>query len=104
MKIVIRKRVDLEFLGKEYEKSYFIFRAISLPEYEKYRADLKAVKDDKAVYFLLDTLKAYFIEGKFPNAEGELEAVEADDLAQLDPDTIVKVFDFYTGQKQPPKV
>lgn len=104
MKIVIKKRIDLDFLGTEYEKGYLQFRSISLADYEKLSSELKGLKDDTGVNFLLKTLKEHFIEGQFPNEKGELETVEIEDLKDFDMETVIKVFNRFTGQELPPKV
>lgn len=105
-KIIIKKRVDLDFLGKEYEKGYLVFKSISLEQYQKLSADLKELKerDDQAVTFLLNTLRDQYIEGKFPNDKGELEDVSIDDLKDFDMETVINVFNRFTGQELPPKV
>lgn len=106
MKIVIRKRVDLEFLGKEYEKGYLIFNSISIDKYQKLSGQLKDLEDKpgEAASFLLDTLKDQYLEGKFPNDKGELEDVQPEDLKDFDLETVIKVFNRFTGQELSPKV
>lgn len=104
MKIIIKKRVDLDFLGKDYEKGYLVFRSISLEDYDKLSIELKSVKDTEAIKFLLETLKKQFLEGKFPNDKGELEDVSVEDLKDFDMETVINVFNRFTGQELAPKV
>lgn len=45
-KIVIKKRVSLDFLGKEYKEAYFVFRAIPLPDYKEFMKKLPESDDE----------------------------------------------------------
>lgn len=47
---------------------------------------------------ILDVLKEYFIEGKFPDESGKLFALKADDLEGLDSDSTAECFSILTGQ------
>lgn len=40
MKIVIKKKVSLEFLGEEYKEAYFVFQTIPLPDYKEFMKSL----------------------------------------------------------------
>lgn len=94
--IVIKKKLTLEFLGKEYADSYLVFKSLPVVKYKEFTEKLKSVgKDDnvKATQVMLDTLKDSFIEGSFVG-----EAVQPDDLGELDGATILKCFQILTGQ------
>jgi hypothetical protein len=102
-KIVIKKRISLEFIGEEYADGYFIFKSIPLSEYDKLTSDLDSIKDDnkKAIPFILAVLKDHFVEGKFPNDANELEEIGADDLEGIDQPTCLEIFQRLTGQGDP---
>lgn len=98
--IVIKKRVDLDFLGKEYEGSYLIFKSLSLAEYEKLLDKLQDVGEDgkKSLALVLEVLTKQYIEGKFKG-----EDVAKEDLNQFDLETMTKCFELFTGQQTDPK-
>lgn len=97
--IVIKKRVSLDFLGKEYEGSYLSFKSISVSEYEKLLGEFENVDNTKSIQLTLKILEEHFLEGKFQN-----EKVEASDLNQFDVQTLVTCLEHFTGQKIDPKV
>lgn len=102
-KFSIRKRISLDFIGKEYEEGYFIFRAIPLSEYDQIMTDMDKIKDDnkKSIPFILELLKSHFIEGKFPDDKGVLLPVEADDIGDIDVGTCLEIFQRMTGTVDP---
>ena len=95
MGLLIKKRVSLEFLGKEYKESYIEFKAIPLKDFEKLTTEVEAIGEDgiKSIKFISDKLKEYFISGKSP--EGDLSK---EDLDELDQESVVKCFEVLTGQ------
>lgn len=101
-KILIKKRVPLDFLGDEYKDAYLVFRSMPISDFEKFQEEASAVEDKKSVSFLLDKLKQNFVSGEFP-VDGKLVAIEKEDLDDFDAETIVKAFQTYTGVKQDPK-
>ncbi len=96
--IVIKKKVSLDFLGKEYEQSYLTFRSMSIAEYEVLLKSLEGVDNSKSIKLTLEILKTHFIEGEFL-----AEKVEAADLDQFDVQTLVACLEYFTGQKTDPK-
>lgn len=102
-KLVVKKRISLDFLGDEHKESYVVFRAIPLRDYEKYLAENDAIQKKGnnvgSIKLLVEVLQNQFIEGK--TAEGDLTT---DDLSDLDVDTAIKIFSYLTGQDLPPKV
>lgn len=105
-KLVIKKRVSLDFLGEEYKEAYLVFQAVPIVEYEKIQSDIADVREDgiKSSMKVLETVKDKFVEGKFPNDKGDLEDVAKDDLDGLDEGTLVECFKYMTGQKLDPKL
>lgn len=100
MPIVIKKRVEFDFLGEDYKDAYLVFRSIPLKDFDEITEQIKqAEKDSKAATFMLDTLKKYFVSGKFPDAD----TVAADDLEGLDAESVIKCFTRFTGQDPDPK-
>lgn len=102
MKVVIKKRVSLDFLGEEYKEAYLVFRAMPISDFEQFQKDALEMPDEKAIGFLLDKLKANFLSGKFPGEDG-LEDIKSEDLDQFDAETITKAFQAYTGVNPDPK-
>lgn len=100
-KIVIKKRITLDFLGEEYKECYLEFKTIPMKEYEKYVEQSQSNKDEKkAVTFIVSTLRDLFIGGKF--IDEELFDVEKEQLDDFDVNTIITVFKILTGQDQSP--
>lgn len=100
-KIVIRKRVSLEFLGDEYKDAYLDFKSVPVGDYDGLLDQIKAVGDDnkKANAAILKILQDYYLGGKFPNEKGELEDLDSkDELSGLDKDTLLECFGKMTGQ------
>jgi hypothetical protein len=71
-KLIIRKRVELDFLGDEYKEAYLVFRSIPVSNYDKILGEIKgAVTTTKRpMRSCLKILKEYYIEGKFPDEKG----------------------------------
>lgn len=98
--IIIKKRVDLDFLGKDYEDSFLEFKSLSIAEYEKVLDDLNTVGEDNkaAVRLVLSILEKQFLGGSFLG-----EDVQKEDLKQFDLETMTKCFERFTGQQTDPK-
>lgn len=106
-KFVIKKRVSLEFLGDEYKEAYLIFQSIPVKDFQDIIGEIEKSGDDTkgSLNMIQGYLHKYFIEGKFPNASGELEVVTADDMSEfVDSVTANKCFELLTGQNIDPKV
>lgn len=103
--IVIKKRVSLEFLGEDYKDAYLVFKSIPAVDFDEVTEQLKTLetKQEGQMTFILDILKKYFIKGEFPDDDGKLQLVAADDLGGLDPVGIVECFKVFTGQELDPK-
>lgn len=96
-KLVIKKRVSLEFLGDEYKDAYIDFKSIPVPDYPQLLEEINKSKQPNST--ILDILKTYYVNGKFPNAEGNLEDLDSkDELDALDKDTLLECFGKITGQ------
>lgn len=98
MAVVIKKRVNLDFLGEEYKGSYLEFQALPLKDYGELITELEKVESDKtqSIPFMLQTLKKYFLGGKVQDEE-----VSADDLDEFDRDTAINCFETLTGTLDP---
>ena len=105
MKIVIKKKVSLDFLGDDYKEAYINFNAFSIGDFEIILDQAEEIKEDgkKSIVFILKVLKERFIDGKFPNEKGELEDLTADDLVQFDFEVVNKCFQILSGQNPDPK-
>jgi hypothetical protein len=78
-KLVIRKRVTLEFLGDEYKDAYLDFKSIPVGDYDKLIDEIKAAGEGdnkKANAAILKILKEYYLGGKFPNDKGVVEDLD----------------------------
>ena len=95
-KIVIKKRVELGFLGEEYEKDYLEFSSLPLSEYEKLLDQLEGVQEDnrKSLQLIKDILESRFLSGKFQDEE-----VVKEDLQQFDLETLTRCFELFTGRR-----
>lgn len=107
MAIVIKKRVDLDFLGEDYKEAYLVFQSIPAGDFDNVIKELDSVEGNKdgagSITFILKVLKDYFIVGKFPDDNG-LQDVSKEDLDGLDPSTLTKCFQVFTGTEIDPKV
>lgn len=102
-RIVIKKRIALDFIGEDYKDCYLEFKTIPMKEYEKYVAMANENKDEKkAVGFITSTLQDLFISGKFIDENNELFDVKKDELGDFDMNVMVTVFKTLTGQDQSP--
>lgn len=104
--IVIKKRVDLDFLGEDYKEAYLVFQSIPAVDFDEVVKGLKGIEDKEegSISFILDVLKKYFVTGEFPGLDNKLEPVKADDLNGLDPASLTKCFQVFTGTELDPKV
>lgn len=104
-KIVIKKRVSLDFLGEEYKEAYITFKSIPIKDYSDILKQVNDLGNDniKSVEFALSTLKKQFVEGKFP-VNDKLDSIDAEDIGDLNQDAALECFEILTGQKSDPKV
>jgi len=102
-RIVIKKKVSLDFLGADYKDCYLEFKTIPMKEYEKYVEQASENKDEKkAVGFITSTLQDLFISGKFIDENKEQFDVKKEELGDFDITVMVTVFKALTGQDQNP--
>lgn len=98
-KIVIKKRLELGFLGEEHKDDYLIFKAIPVGEFKKILEDRPDAEDVGQVEFIVDILQSKFLEGSFLGEE-----VAKEDLSEFDAESIITFFSRLTGQDPDPKV
>lgn len=89
MAIVIKKRVELGFLGDEYKDSYLILRSISVNEHENI--------GDKTVK---EVILEHFIEGKIQQGEDKV-TITKDNLGELSGEVLHKAFEVIAGVVDP---
>lgn len=89
MPIVIKKRVSLEFLGKDYKDSYLTLRSIPIGEYEK-------IGDKSIKEVVID----YFIDGEIQQGENKV-AVTKDNLLELPGEVFTHGFNVIAGTVDP---
>lgn len=95
--IVIKKKVDLGFLGDDYKESYLVFKSIPIKDYDKIIEEVEKFKDDnkQALTYIRGVVPTYFLEGKFQG-----EDVVKEDLDDFDQETYLQIFQRITGQRQ----
>lgn len=98
-KIVIKKRVELGFLGEEHKQDYLLFKAIPVGEFKNIIEQRPETEDASQIDFIIDVLEGKFIEGKFLG-----EDVTKDNIKEFDAESIITCFTRLTGQDPDPKV
>lgn len=101
-KIFVKKKVNLAFLGTEYESSYIVFKALAVSEYDEISTKFDKATKKETVQIIVDLLKANFVEGKFFDGK-ELVELAADNITDLDEGTVAECFAYMIGQKLDPK-
>lgn len=97
--IVIKKKVELSFLGEDHGEDYLVFKSIPVGEYKKLIEKRPATEDVGQIDFVLNILKDKFISGKFQG-----EDVTKDNIEEFDAETAITCFSRLTGQEPDPKV
>lgn len=101
-KLVVRRKVVLDFLGDGYKDAYVIFRAIPVKDYAELLAQIPsdpAEDKGKSMGLMIECLKKYFLEGQVK----EGDKLTADDLDDIDQDTTIRCFQAMSGQNPDPK-
>lgn len=102
-RIVIKRKIALDFIGEEYKDCYLEFKTIPMKDYERYVGLASENKDaDKAVGFITNTLQELFVSGKFIDENNEPFDVKKDELGDFDMSVMITVFKTLTGQDQSP--
>lgn len=94
--IIIRKRVNLDFLGERYSESYLEFKSIAVRAFPKMIKSLEEADkndEDAQLQAMLKVLEDHFVEGIF-----DKQKVDKPDIGEFDNSTIVKCFEVLTGQ------
>jgi len=102
-KIIIKKTISLEFLGEDYKDGYLTFKTIPLKDYEQFVTQSKKQDEAESIKLIVETLKKYFIEGKFPDGDKTVD-LTVEDIEDFDVNTAITVFKYLTGQEIDPKV
>lgn len=107
-KIVIKRKVSLSFLGEQYSEAYINFRTIPVKDYIELEEKMPKQDDTNTsnktfVPMVIELLKKYFSDGKFPDETGELVDLDADDIDDLDSETTITCFNVLVGQANDPK-
>lgn len=100
-KILIKKKVELGFLGDDYKDDYLVFKSMPLRDYEALLPELEAASDNgqESLKIIKRILEGNFLDGKFQG-----EDVTKENLADFDLGTLTKCFEIFSGQVQDPKV
>ncbi len=93
------KHVSLAFMGEEWAESYLEFKALSWADVSKLNTDNK--NDTEATAKLYDTIKGAFLSGKGIGEDGSAIDLTADDIDDLDLETIAEVTKHLSGQPDP---
>lgn len=104
-KIIIKKRINLDFLGKDYEGGFVEFKSLTVRDIQDKLDKINSVADDnkKSTELMVNLLKECFLNGKFVN-EGNTEDINREDLDDFDIRSTIKFFGVLTGQDGDPKV
>ena len=97
-KIIIKKRVNLGFLGDEHKEDYLVFKSIPVNGYKKIATD-RPGEDESQYEYLVKILQAQFLEGSFQG-----EAVTKENIGDFDADAVITCFQRLSGQDPDPKV
>jgi CO dehydrogenase/acetyl-CoA synthase epsilon subunit len=101
-KIVIKKRITLEFLGDEYKDCYLEFNTIPMKDYIEYVKKASQAKGEaEASQYIIDALTPLFVSGKFLEND-ELFDVTKDQIQDFNVETLVTAFNMLTGQTPSP--
>lgn len=128
-RVIVKRRISLDFLGEEYKECYLEFKAIPVSQWKEYKnriydkkySDIsKKIKDEQELsdserkYFeekdemvfdeIVDVLKDRFLSGKYIDQDGKLFEVEKEEVGDFDSDTLINAFDIITGKSTLPKV
>lgn len=102
-RIVIKRKIPLDFIGEDYKDCYLEFKTIPMKDYEKYVEQASENKDEKkAVGFITSTLQDLFVSGKFIDESNETFDVKKEELGDFDMNVMITVFKSLTGQDQSP--
>lgn len=93
------KHISLDFMGTEWQDCYIDFRALTWADASKLQVD--DLNERQAARVLLDTLKGAFVSGRGIGEDGQMIELEADDLDDLDLESIAQVTRGLTGQINP---
>jgi hypothetical protein len=98
-KIVIKRKIDLDFLGKEYEGGFVEFKALTIKDVENQIDAIAGVGDDnkKAMSMIIQLLQDHFIGGEFVSGEDK-QTINAEDIQDFDVPSIYKFFNILSGQ------
>lgn len=95
--IIIKKRVDLGYLGEDYKDSYLTFKSIAVRDFPAVIKKLDSVGDDdsleKKLKTMLSVLEEHYVEGIY-----DKQKVEKEDIGKFDQETILRAFEKLTGQ------
>lgn len=92
--IVIEKRVSLDYLGAKHKESYVLFKAMPVGKYTDFVTKVKkTTSNEESTKMMVDVLTEQFISGKFAGEE-----INKEDIAEFDPENILKFFQYLTGQ------
>lgn len=97
--IIIKKKVNLDFLGEDHKDDFLLFKSIPVGEYKKLIENRPQEEDASQIDFVLNILKDKFISGTFQG-----EAVTKENMEDFDAETAIACFGRLTGQEPDPKV
>lgn len=100
--MIIKKKISFDFLGELYKDAYGIFASIPISEYPEIGKTVDKEGDSiKKSLLMLEIVKQKFIEGQYPNDEGELEALKSEDLDGADGELLLTIYNRLMGGSDP---
>lgn len=100
--ITINTRVNLDFLGEEYNESYLSFKSIPMKDLDSIMSEMKKVSEDdsKSLGYLTELVTTRFVEGKV-SQNGKLQDVISDDLLDFPSNVITACIERMIGKSDP---
>lgn len=92
------KRISLDFMGEAWNEAFVEFQSLTYADSQKLQGKFD---DAQAAGMLMDMLKTKFVAGTSLGADDELVDLTADDLAELDIETIGLITKELAGSPSP---
>lgn len=104
-KIVIKKKISLDYLGEDYKGGHITFKSLSVKDVQEKMDAIEQASDDgkKAIGIMVGILQDNFIDGVF-KSDGEDVNLSKEDIDEFDPESVTRFFKVLAGQDGDPKV
>lgn len=100
--MIIKKRISFDFLGEEYKDAYGVFASIPITEYPEIANTVdKEGNSIKKGQLMLAIVKKKFLSGEWPDDDGKLQPLKAEELDGADGDLLLTVYNRLMGGADP---